>query len=62
MLTPPWSSDYGVCACGARRGEPHTDHSEIVVFQYVCLPGDMKLVRVEQGGNVLFEAEPEATE
>lgn len=62
MPTPPWSPDYGACVCGARRGESCTDHSEIVAFQYVGTPGEMKLVRVQQGGNVLFEGEPEATE
>ena len=54
---PPWSPDYGVCVCGARRGQPHTDHSEIIAFQYVGMRDDMKLVRIEQGGDVLWEAE-----
>ena len=32
---PPWSPDYGRCVCGARRDEPHTDHSEVVCYEFL---------------------------
>jgi len=45
----PW--EKAPCVCGARQGD-----SEIMCFEYVGTRGDMKLIRVQQGGTTLWEA------